>query len=431
MREPASLPNRKSRFPNWSRAALLLFVAASAPGQQPTPSVTPPPLLAEIDRTVRELFYDPTLKGVDWTAAVQNAARELPQAEESREKQDAIYDRLLATLEDSHTFRLPAGRLPEHDWATAGLRIGQDGDGYAVKGVVPGGAADAAGIRIGDRILGAGGVTYGKARVSFRDLFFVFEGPPGGAVDVTWQRPGETVRKDRLALKPEEPGDALVWKSARVIRRDGRIWGYVRIWGMSSETALAVVDLLLDRDDVARTRPGLAGWNEIEGLILDDRANSGGYDPNILPTFLRGQWSSADYYKISRRGRRLVPPVYKPLPVVLLINSGTASAGESLALKFRAHGIGSLVGETTSGMASGGAAPVRLSDGSMLWLTREAIESLDGKSYEGHGIDPDVPVADRPPARAGQEEAAIEAGLKTLAAGRPASAPTPAAASPR
>ena len=433
MREPASLPERKSRIPSRSLAAMLLFVAASALGQQPTPSVTPPPppLLAEIDRTVRELFYDPTLKGVDWTAAVQNAARELPQAEESREKQDAIYDRLLATLEDSHTFRLPAGRLPEHDWATAGLRIGQDGDGYAVKGVVPGGAADAAGIRIGDRILAAGGVNYGKARVSFRDLFFVFEGPPGGAVDVTWQRPGETVRKDRLALKPEEPGDALVWKSARVIRRDGRIWGYVRIWGMSSETALAVVDLLLDRDDVARTRPGLAGWNEIEGLILDDRANSGGYDPNILPTFLRGQWSSADYYKISRRGRRLVPPVYKPLPVVLLINSGTASAGESLALKFRAHGIGSLVGETTSGMASGGAAPARLSDGSMLWLTREAIESLDGKSFEGHGIDPDVPVADRPPARAGQEEAAIEAGLKTLAAGRPAYAPTPAAASPR
>ena len=432
MREPASLPERKSRIPSRSLAAMLLFVAASALGQQPTPSVTPPPppLLAEIDRTVRELFYDPTLKGVDWTAAVQNAARELPQAEESREKQDAIYDRLLATLEDSHTFRLPAGRLPEHDWATAGLRIGQDGDGYAVKGVVPGGAADAAGIRIGDRILAAGGVNYGKARVSFRDLFFVFEGPPGGAVDVTWQRPGETVRKDRLALKPEEPGDALVWKSARVIRRDGRIWGYVRIWGMSSETALAVVDLLLDRDDVARTRPGLAGWNEIEGLILDDRANSGGYDPNILPTFLRGQWSSADYYKISRRGRRLVPPVYKPLPVVLLINSGTASAGESLALKFRAHGIGSLVGETTSGMASGGAAPARLSDGSMLWLTREAIESLDGKSYEGHGIDPDVPVADRPPARAGQEEAAIEAALKTLAGSvpltaRPVVLPTP------
>jgi C-terminal processing protease CtpA/Prc len=406
---------------------MLLVVAAAVFGQQPTPI---PPLLAEIDRSVRELFYDPTLKGVDWTAAVQKAARELSQIEdrEKREEVDAIYDRLLATLEDSHSFRLPAGTLPEHDWATAGLRIGQDGDGYAVKGVVPGGAADGAGMKIGDRILAAGGVTYGKARVSFRDLFFAFEGQPGGSVEVTWQRPGEAVRKDRLALKPEEPGDALVWKSARVIRRDGRTWGYVRLWGMSAETALAVVDLLLDRDEVVRARPWLAGWNEIEGLILDDRGNSGGYDPNILPTFLRGQWSAGDYYVISRRGRRLVPPVYKALPVVLLINSGTASAGEALALKFRAHGIGPLVGEMTSGMASGGAAPVRLSDGSMLWLARQSIETRDGKSYEGHGIDPDVAVADRPAARAGTEEVAIEAGMKTLAAATPSATPTPAAA---
>jgi C-terminal processing protease CtpA/Prc len=426
MRKPSSIQNRKSKIQNWSLAAVLSILATSVLGQPSPPPL--PPLLSEIDRSVRDLFYDPTLKGVDWPAALNKAAQELSRTE-SREEQDAIYDRLLATLEDSHTFRLPAGRLPEHDWATAGLRIGQDGDGYAVKGVVPGGAADEAGIRIGDRILSAGGVTYGKSRVSFRDLFFVFEGPAGGTVDVTWQRPGDSVRKDRLALKPEEPGDALVRKSARVIRRDGRTWGYLRIWGMSSETALAVVDLLLDRDEVARSRPGLAGWNEIEGLILDDRGNSGGYDPNILPTFLRGQWSAGDYYKISRRGKRLVPPVYKTLPVALLINSGTASAGESLALKFRAHGIGPLVGETTSGMASGGAAPVKLSDGSMLWLTREGIESLDGKSYEGHGIDPDVPAADRPGARAG-EEAAIEAAVKTLAGtvpptARPAVPPTP------
>ena len=421
MKPPSSIRDRKFRIQDWFLAGTLFLAAARVPAQQPTPAAPLPPLLAEIDRSVRDLFYDPTLKGVDWPAALNEAAQALSRTE-SREAQDAIYDRLLAKLEDSHTFRLPAGRLPEHDWATAGLRIGQDGDGYAVKGVVPGGAADAAGIRVGDRVLSAGGITYGKSRVSFRDLFFVFEGPPGGSVDVAWQRPGESVRKDRLALQPEEPGDALVRKSARVIRRDGRTWGYLRIWGMSSETALAVVDLLLDRDEVARSRPGLAGWNEIEGLILDDRGNSGGYDPNILPTFLRGQWSAGDYYKISRRGKRLVPPVYKKLPVALLINSGTASAGESLALKFRAHGIGPLVGETTSGMASGGAAPVRLSDGSMLWLTREGIESLDGKSYEGHGIDPDVPAADRPPARAGEEEAVIEAALKTLAGSVPPAA---------
>ena len=69
----------------------------------------------------------------------------------------------------------------------------------------------------------------------------------------------------------EEPGDALVWKSARVLRRDGRTYGYVRLWGMSAETALAVVDMLLDREEIARSRPTLAGWGEIEGFLLDDR----------------------------------------------------------------------------------------------------------------------------------------------------------------
>lgn len=387
------------------------FVSGAVAAQQPAPAL--PGVLAEIDKIVRQDFFDPKLKGVDWGAAVHTAAEELSRAETVKEK-NAAYDRLLATLDDSHTFRLPAGKLPERNWGTAGLRIGRDGDGYAVKGVLPGSAAGSLGMRIGDRILAVDGVHYGKARVNFRDLFFVFEGSPGSAVEVSWQRSGQAPRTDRLVLRVEEPGDALVWKSARVIRRDGKAYGYVHLWGMNADTALAIVDLLLDRDEIVRARPQLAGWAEIQGLLLDTRGNSGGYDPNILPTFLRGQWSAEDYYVISRQGKRLVPPIYKPLPVVLLTNSGTASSGESLALKVRAHAIGPIVGEVTSGMASGGAAANRLSDGSMLWLTRQAIESLDGKSYEGRGIEPDIAVADRPAIRDGEEEAIVEAGLRVL-----------------
>ena len=160
---------------------------------------------------------------------------------------------------------------------------------------------------------------------------------------------------------------------------------------MSTETALAVVDMLLDRSETGRARRELAGWGDIEGFLLDARGNSGGYDPNILSTFLQGQWSAGDYYAISRDGKRLVPPVYERLPVALLVNSGTASAGEALALKFRAHKIGPIVGETTAGMASGGAAAERLPDGSMLWYTARAIEGLDGKSYEGRASFPTSP----------------------------------------
>jgi carboxyl-terminal processing protease len=145
----------------WRRRAFLW--ATSLLAQAATP---PQPVLAQIDKAVREEFFDPTLKGVDWDAAVAKAAQELARTE-TPEERDAVYDRLLAVLEDSHTFRLVAGKLPDRNWGTAGLRIGQDGDGYAVKGIVPEGPADAAGMKVGDRILAVDRVVYGKSRVSF------------------------------------------------------------------------------------------------------------------------------------------------------------------------------------------------------------------------------------------------------------------------
>lgn len=387
-------------------AALLLFVLSVVGARGD--------VLDEIDRTVREGFWDPKLKGVDWSGAVARARAELSRARTASER-DAAYDRLLATLADSHTFRVAAGRLPAGRWGSAGVRIGRDGDGYAVKGVVPGSPADRAGMRVADRVLSIDGRRYGPARVSFRDLFLVFEGAAGRPVEVTWRRDGESgSRTSRLTRVLEEPGDALVWKSARILRRDGRSYGYARLWGIGADTALAVVDLLLDRAEPPKARPVLKGWDAIDGFLLDVRGNSGGYDPNILTTFLRGRWSAGDYWLRTRDGRRLVPPEYRPLPVALLVNSGTASAGEALALKFRAHRIGPIVGEVTAGMASGGAHAHRLSDGSALWLSAAKIEDADGRSYEGEGVPPDAVVADRPGA-AGGEDAIVEAAIRALA----------------
>ncbi|HKD17588.1 MAG TPA: S41 family peptidase [Thermoanaerobaculia bacterium] len=389
-----------------------ILLSAPAPAAKPTPALAP--VLAEIDKIIREGFYDAKLKGVDWAGAVSRASAELAKAPTPVEK-NAVYDRLLATLGDSHTFRVPPGRLPERGWGTTGLRIGQDGDGYAVKGVLPGSSAERAGMMIGDRVLEIDGVHYGRGRVDFRDLFLVSEGAPGSTSEVVWKRGDAPPKTDRLVRTAEPPGDALAWKSARVISRDGKKYGYAHLWGMSAETALAVVDLLLDRKQTERARGGLEGWGEIEGFLLDVRGNSGGYDPNILSTFLQGHWSAGDYETITREGRRLEPPAYARLPVAILVNSGTASAGEALALKFRAHKIGPIVGETTAGMMSGGAAAERLSDGSTLWYTARAIEGLDGTIYEGRGVTPDVAAADRPPASEGGEDAIVEAAIRALA----------------
>jgi C-terminal processing protease CtpA/Prc len=406
--------NRASRALLFFGVAAFALIALVARGVD-APAL--PPVLADIDRAVRSGFWDAQAVGERWTAAVARASGEIAKAGSDAEK-DAAYDRLLASLGDSHTFRMTAG-FPERRLATAGLRIGRDGDGYAVKGVMPGHAADRAGMRPGDRVLSVAGRRYGAERVSFRDLFFVFEGAAGSSVDVVWAPAGGGPEKtSALRRDPEESGDALVWKSARIIARDGHKHGYVRLWGMSAETALAVVDLLLDREDAARARPELAGWDAIETLLVDVRGNSGGYDPNILTTFLRGQWSSRDYEVVTRDGTKIVPPDSRRLPVALLVNSGTASAGEALALSFRTHAIGPIVGEETAGMLSGGAATERLSDGSTLWISRRAIRDLQGRSYEGRGVPPDVSVADRSAPSPDREDAIVEAAIAALS--RPA-----------
>src|SRR5260370_12169657 len=103
---PASLiTNHKSQI----LLLLLLFGCLGASRPTPTPTPVPvPPVLAEVDRIVREGFWDPKLKGVDWKTAVARAARGLAAARTPSER-DAVYDALLACLQDSHTFRLPAG----------------------------------------------------------------------------------------------------------------------------------------------------------------------------------------------------------------------------------------------------------------------------------------------------------------------------------
>jgi C-terminal processing protease CtpA/Prc len=241
---------------------------------------------------------------------------------------------------------------------------------------------------------------------------------------VKWVPSGaSSPRVSNLTRVSEPPGDAQVWGGARILRKDGHAYGYIRLWGTSTETTLMVVDLLADRVEIARRRPDLAGWDAIEGVLLDLRGNVGGYDSGILTTLFSGGWTAGSFVEIERGVRRVLPARYVPLPAAVLVNSGTASAGELFAAKFRAAGLGPVVGETTAGMGSGGASITSLPDGSQLWITRRAFEDLSGRSYEGKGLVPDVAVADRPAAESGREQPVVEAALAALEAKRKAGAP--------
>ncbi len=79
------------------------------------------------------------------------------------------------------------------------------------------------------------------------------------------------------------------------------------------------------------------------------------------------------------------------LPLVVLVNSGTASAAEIVAGAIRDHERGVLIGETTLGKGSV-QSPVDLSDGSHLRLTIAHWFTPQGQLIHGDGLRPDVEV---------------------------------------
>ena len=131
-----------------------------------------------------------------------------------------------------------------------------------------------------------------------------------------------------------------------------------------------------------------------ESLIIDLRLNPGGYmEPSIRAAdmFLR------DGVIVTSKGRVIGtnqeytadPEVLWDLPVVILVNRGTASSSEIFAAALSENGRAVLVGETTFGKGSIQKI-FRQDDGTGLRLTIARYFTPDGTSIDDEGIAPDI-----------------------------------------
>ncbi len=138
---------------------------------------------------------------------------------------------------------------------------------------------------------------------------------------------------------------------------------------------------------------------EIKGMILDLRDNPGGYlesavylASDLLPkgSLVVKQESanpgeSQNYY-VDRQGR------LTDIPLVVLINQGSASASEILSGAIRDYKRGKLVGEKSFGKGSVQEA-LDLSNGAGLHVTVAKWVLPNGDWINGKGIEPDIKIA--------------------------------------
>lgn len=133
-----------------------------------------------------------------------------------------------------------------------------------------------------------------------------------------------------------------------------------------------------------------------KGLIFDLRNNPGGYlegSVYIASEFIKNgivvsqvnSDGTKQEYPVNRVGKLLT------IPVVVLVNKGSASAAEIVAGAIRDHNRGKLVGETTFGKGSV-QTPEDLPDGSGLHITTGKWLLPKGDSIHKVGVTPDIEV---------------------------------------
>lgn len=144
---------------------------------------------------------------------------------------------------------------------------------------------------------------------------------------------------------------------------------------------------------VAQVRRELSRRSSVSGVILDLRNNPGGYLQSsifIAAEFLRSgvvvvqenSDGTKETYSVNRVGNLL------DVPLVVLINKGSASAAEIVAGALKDHQRAKLVGETTFGKGSI-QTPEDLPDGSGVHITTARWILPEGEWIDGKGIKPD------------------------------------------
>ena len=258
-----------------------------------------------------------------------------------------------------------------------GIEIGME-DGF-VKVISPMDDTPAAkaGIESGDLIIQLNDTPV--KGMSLSDAIKAMRGEPGSEIEIT------LIKTDNPTPTPLTLTREVI-KVASVRQRyleDG--FGYLRIAQFQSGTG----------DEVEKAVIQLKDEGDLEGLIIDLRNNPGGVLQSavaVSDVFIDGGLivSTRGRMKDSeQRYNARTPDSIHGVPIVVLVNAGTASASEIVAGALQDHGRAIVMGTTTFGKGSVQII-LPLTNERAIKLTTARYYTPNGKSIQAAGIIPDI-----------------------------------------
>ena len=298
---------------------------------------------------------------------------------EQTELEDAAAQAMVQAMGDRWSHYIPASAYgayqeqSENAFVGVGITIQQSEQGLVVVEVTEGGSAQSAGVQQGDLLESVDGQSVAQMTTAqVRDLV---RGEEGTSVRLGLLRQAEALEVTAVRRRIEVPVASGQMLPGNV--------GLVAIENFDDRCAketIAAVEELLQQG--------------AQALILDVRDNPGGYAHEMVEVLDYLLPEGELFRTLSYDGTETVDrsdPEHLDLPMAVLVNADSYSAAEFFAAALQEYGAAVVVGEQTSGKGFF-QNTFRFDDGSALALSVGKYFTPKGRSLEGAGIQPDVPV---------------------------------------
>jgi carboxyl-terminal processing protease len=262
-----------------------------------------------------------------------------------------------------------------------GIEVDIRNDILLIVAPLDGGPADQAGIKAGDQVVKIN-------QTSLKDMpihkaVTLLKGELGSNVSLTIKR-----ESSKRLLTFELTRQVVEIKSVKSKALDPE-YAYVKIALFSSETIEELKSVLI------------AEWirnPQLKGLVLDLRNNPGGVlqsAVDVSDLFLNKGLIVETKDRQSKKVSFFAKPgdILKGLPIVILVNGGSASASEIVASALKEHQRATIVGVKTYGKGSVQSIKM-VTEATAIKLTTALYYSPKGKTIHGIGLMPDVIIQD-------------------------------------